>query len=167
VARPPYVAYFGSWDVNPEVAGIDWQWAPEVTRTAEPTRQPIPSVAELPAGWYAISVNHLRGYRHFGHERPIYTHFLRREPKGYAGYSIYIFQVEEANEQPARSRRQDVSGESVSKLSVRCTDRHAACFLSERSVSQGGFHAAYPAAVAATPAAESHRVQDGPEALSL
>lgn len=45
----------------------------------------------IPAGWYAISVNHLR--RDFRMGNPKYQRFLNLRPVAMAGYSIYIYHV--------------------------------------------------------------------------
>ncbi|MDB5342883.1 MAG: family glycosyltransferase, 4-amino-4-deoxy-L-arabinose transferase [Schlesneria sp.] len=47
-------------------------------------------------GWYAISVNHVHGYRYRDGDIPIYTHFKALTPKYMAGYSIYIYHITES-----------------------------------------------------------------------
>ena len=91
-AKPLGLAFYGGY--NPRLAGIDFELPP----SSEPGT-PTPA---LPAGWYAVSVNFLRGHSYrvingLGEtesSRPSrWTHFLTREPVGMAGYSIYIYHV--------------------------------------------------------------------------
>lgn len=60
---------------------------------------PLPPVNESkdyspPAGWYAISVNYLKGY---GWKQPKngFTYFQKYRPVARAGYSIYIYHIED------------------------------------------------------------------------
>lgn len=59
-------------------------------------------ISELPEGWYAISVNHLR--RDFRMGNPKYARFLNLRPVAMAGYSIYIYHVTAENQPPVVSR---------------------------------------------------------------
>jgi hypothetical protein len=81
-AEPLGLAYFGY--IDPRAAGISFTLPP---------KEPWP-------GWYAISVTLLRGYRYpiangrGGMEyldRPYYTYFQRFTPAAHAGYSIFIY----------------------------------------------------------------------------
>ncbi|PQO27619.1 hypothetical protein C5Y96_19015 [Blastopirellula marina] len=49
-----------------------------------------PKGPELETGWYAVSVNHLYGYKHYENDEPEYTYF-QFEPVAKAGHSIYIY----------------------------------------------------------------------------
>ncbi len=85
-AEPIHLAYFGF--ATPEHAGIE---AKEVPRLLE--SEVGPNGPELEAGWYAISVNHLYGYKHYDSDEPVYTYFQRFEPVAKAGHSIYIYRI--------------------------------------------------------------------------
>jgi len=96
-ARPFHLAYFGTLSVDPRVAGIDWRsvpgWLPDTGESRAPDRTgPQP-------GWFAVSVNHLRGYRHYDSDRPRYTYFMRLTPTDRVGFSMLIYHVtrDEAN----------------------------------------------------------------------
>ncbi len=56
------------------------------------TRRSAP-VAELPAGLYAISVNHLHAYRHVNSGEPDCSEFLNLRPIATIGYAIQVFQL--------------------------------------------------------------------------
>jgi 4-amino-4-deoxy-L-arabinose transferase-like glycosyltransferase len=88
-ARPLGLAYFGP--VDPRVAGIEFR---------------LPPRGDPRPGWYAISVTLLHGgtayvpdgaggYEH--HQGPDYAYFLRARPVASAGYSIWIFHLDEAD----------------------------------------------------------------------
>jgi hypothetical protein len=47
--------------------------------------------ATLPAGWYAVSVNHMR--RDFRRSDPKYATFLKRTPVAMVGYTVYIYHI--------------------------------------------------------------------------
>jgi hypothetical protein len=88
-ARPLKLAYFGNFD--PIHAGIEYR-APE----------PIRDGAKIPPGWYAISVNLVRGlpcqvYKGGGSKgylpQDALAPFQQIEPVAMAGYSIYIYHV--------------------------------------------------------------------------
>ncbi len=60
---------------------------------------------KLAPGWYAISVNFLRGYQRQvpdGHggldyaEQGCFAYFLELDPVATIGYSIYVYQVRDA-----------------------------------------------------------------------
>jgi hypothetical protein len=91
-ARPLFISYFGR--VDPDTAGIS---AVNLWYRTKGSQEPYPASKDLgpfTSGWYAISVNHLRGYRHWrGHGNPDYGVFLSAAPVAMAGYSIYIYRV--------------------------------------------------------------------------
>lgn len=93
-ARPLYLAFFGGYKPEPHVSGIEWEPIPEVADV---------NAAALPPGWYAVSANHLWGYRHFEHDQPVYTHFQDRQPVVMAGYTIYIYDVTAGDRSHART----------------------------------------------------------------
>lgn len=95
-AHPLHLAYFGF--VDPRVAGIEFEPVPPGPTSAGADIIPPENLGPRP-GWYAISVNHLKGYRHYDHDRPIYTYFQRFRPAAMVGYSIYIYHInsDEAN----------------------------------------------------------------------
>ncbi len=88
-AQPLKLAYFGYFD--PIHAGIDYT-APE----------PIGAGEEMPPGWYAISVNFVRGFPYQVYQgdgskaylpQGALAAFQRLQPVAMAGYSIYIYHV--------------------------------------------------------------------------
>lgn len=93
-AQPLKLAYFGSFD--PRFAGIEYR---------APTPSTFGTVAanKIEPGWYAISVNFVRGLPYLAYDgrgsiisyRPNeLAHFQRLQPTAMAGYSIYIYHVE-------------------------------------------------------------------------
>lgn len=87
-AEPIHVAYFGF--ARPKHAGIEAQEVPQLLES-----EIGPDSPKLDPGWYAISVNHLYGYKHHEGEEPVYAYFQRFDPVAKAGYSIYIYHIEE------------------------------------------------------------------------
>ena len=106
-ARPLRLAYFGLTD--PRVAGIDFELPPRVGAARESPA--TPDEGPLP-GWYAVSVNYLRGYRisafdGTGRNVPVdddYAYFLQWQPVAVAGRSIYIYHVTLADANRLRRR---------------------------------------------------------------
>lgn len=90
-ARPLYLSYFGL--VDPRILRLDAELLADVSVA----RSLATRSETLRPGWYAISVNHLHGYRHFGDADPDLGRFLRLRPVGRAGYSIYIYHVPAAD----------------------------------------------------------------------
>jgi hypothetical protein len=95
-ATPLKLAYFGYFD--PIYAGIEYS-VPEVPPIKEGEK---PEDAEIPPGWYAISVNFVRGLPYFAYNgdggKTSYglkelARFQRLKPVAMAGYSIYIYHV--------------------------------------------------------------------------
>lgn len=93
-ARPLHLAYFGN--VDPRVVGIEFELPPP--RGAKSDVRPSP-------GWYAISVTVLRGYSTAVPDGSggwvtaapyAYTYFLHPAPIAMAGYSIYIYHLDQA-----------------------------------------------------------------------
>ncbi len=94
-SQPLFLAYYG--EVDPHVAGIHYHLPP----VARPDAKAGDEV-KLKAGWYAISVNLMRGYPfdiHDGQGNRVvspphaYSYFLGKRAFSRAGYSIYIFHV--------------------------------------------------------------------------
>ena len=91
------IASFGF--CNPSDVGIDAETPPSGPIDSDDLQVPPASeIGPLP-GWYAVSVNHIRGYRHFDFNKPTYVYFCRFRPVAMAGYSIYIYHItaDEAN----------------------------------------------------------------------
>jgi hypothetical protein len=88
---PIGLAYFGYAD--PKLTGLSFRAAP-----AGPGFEDWSETGPKP-GWYAVSVNHLYGYRHYDSDKPRYTYFQNFKPVATIGYSIYIFHItiEDAN----------------------------------------------------------------------
>lgn len=80
---PVHFAYFGCAD--PKVAGFSFE-SLQVPENGE-------GVSNLKSGWYAISVNHVFGYRHYENDKPTLVRFQRFAPNAMAGYSIYLYHV--------------------------------------------------------------------------
>ena len=91
-ARPLHVAYFGPAGMDPQYAGIDWRPVPKYDPNPTRHAQPEDTAGPQP-GWFAVSVNYLRGYRHYEYDRPVYTYFLELEPVAMAGSSMYIYHL--------------------------------------------------------------------------
>jgi hypothetical protein len=85
-ASPIGLAYFGFAD--PKLAKFAFT---PIALSASPSL--TDRIRSIIPGWYAVSVNHLYGYRHFDSDTDRYTHFQRFTPKATAGYSIYIFHI--------------------------------------------------------------------------
>jgi hypothetical protein len=94
-AKPLRLAYCGHCD--PTYLGL--KYAAPLPCTTKPGR-----AIELEPGWYAISVNFLRGYPWFApdgtggsvfYNRNELSYFSRLRPQALAGLSIFIFHVEE------------------------------------------------------------------------
>jgi Dolichyl-phosphate-mannose-protein mannosyltransferase len=84
-ARPMKVAYIGLFP--PELIGITFPWPPP-----SPIQDAsLSTAAELPPGWYAISVGYVQGEPFNGELHLQY--FSRLKPLAFAGYSIYIYHV--------------------------------------------------------------------------
>jgi len=93
-ARPLYLAYYGYFD--PADIGVEYQPAPQRPPIDETHRKP--RIAEpLPPGWYAVSVNYLRGYP-WRAPRDAYSYLLEHQPVDRAGYSIYIYVIPPADQ---------------------------------------------------------------------
>lgn len=93
-ARPIHVEVCGA--IDPAVAGIDALPAAPCPPAyggseAKEACGPMP-------GWFAVSVNHLHGYRHYV-DTPRFAYLLELTPTATAGYSIYVYDVspEDAN----------------------------------------------------------------------
>ena len=96
--RPMKLAYFGSFD--PKHAGIEYAFTEDVPR-ADDVRS---GHKRIPPGWYAISVNFVRGLPFFTYKgdgtktslrQNALAAFQELRPVAMAGYSIYIYHVTE------------------------------------------------------------------------
>jgi hypothetical protein len=94
-AKPLHLIYCGDFD--PKLLGIEFE-APEFTHPPDGSL----STLVLKPGWYAVSVNFLRGYewrapigdgRFVSVTQDSCTALLKREPTALAGYSIYIYEI--------------------------------------------------------------------------
>ena len=98
-ARPIHVAFFGDFHVKPQTAGIVCEPVPAFLKPED--RDQASGEFDGPrAGWFAISANHLYGYRHFEGARPVYAYFQKLKPAARAGYSIILYHLtqDEANQ---------------------------------------------------------------------
>lgn len=78
-----YVAYFGA--VSPQYLGYDWEWPRSECDGV--------SKALLPAGYYAISLNLLYGYKHDKGDLDCFSFFRDDTPIGRAGHSVWIYEI--------------------------------------------------------------------------
>ena len=81
--------------INARIFGtVDPSWA-DISLKPIPrdSKLEIEWMADPKTGWYAISVNHLMGYRNAGIVQPCLTCFQILKPSAIVGYSIYIFHV--------------------------------------------------------------------------
>ncbi|HYH68416.1 MAG TPA: glycosyltransferase family 39 protein [Urbifossiella sp.] len=97
-ARPVGIAYYGY--VDPHTAGIDF--------FLPPGHPPVDGTSDLGGprpGWFAVSVNFLRGARYMATDengavrsidRPSFSYFRRFQPVAAVGYSIRIYHVTES-----------------------------------------------------------------------
>lgn len=104
-ARPLHLVYFGHLDISPAAAGIESQPVPGYLPASERKAVGHEELTGPQPGWFAVSVNHLRGYHHYEGDRPQYTYFQRLKPVAQAGYSIYIYHLTESE---ATQLRQDL-----------------------------------------------------------
>lgn len=96
-ARPLRLAYFGSFD--PKYAGIEYSDLEDI-----PSVEKVKTgLQKIPPGWYAISVNFVRGLPNFTYkgdgssvylQQYVLAAFQQLKPVAMAGYSIYIYHVE-------------------------------------------------------------------------
>jgi hypothetical protein len=104
-ARPLHMGVWTRFD--PRVAGIEFTLPPECPPPDKRDATMLQEYGPLP-GWYALSVNYLRGYQARAPDGKgsyktmtmyYYTYFQQFEPVGMAGYSIYIYHItpQEAN----------------------------------------------------------------------
>jgi|SRR5579875_1321531 len=104
--RPLHLAYFGL--VDPRMIGIDFTLPPPGPTPSQPIDFSSPSYIGPQPGWYAVSVNFVRGlefsspdgqggFRH----NPLHSleYFQFFKPVARAGYSIWIYHItlDEAN----------------------------------------------------------------------
>lgn len=85
-ARPFHLAYHGYFD--PAQLGLRF---PQPPRWWDSPARPEAS-PELPPGWYAVSVNYIRGYL-WSAPHGTWTRFQELPPVARAGYSVYIYHV--------------------------------------------------------------------------
>lgn len=97
-AKPLNLVYFGYFD--PRHAGLEYK-VPEQFLSSD--EAPIP-LSKIPPGWYAVSVNFVRGLPYFVYKgdgtkgslrQYALTQFQKLKPVAMAGYSIYIYHVSE------------------------------------------------------------------------
>ena len=108
------LAFYGGYD--PGLAGIEFELPPS---------SDMGSVS-IPPGWYAVSVNFLRGH-HFpvvngsgeseSSSPARWTYFLTHEPVAMCGYSIYIYHVVPEERATKESRSQRASFGKMAALS--------------------------------------------------
>jgi hypothetical protein len=93
---PLRLSFFGT--VEPTIAGLDAAPLDHKTRGYRGDYELAEVSVPLESGWYAISVNHLRAYRHWkSRSNPDDGSFLGHHPRACAGYSIYIYEIPAAS----------------------------------------------------------------------
>jgi hypothetical protein len=92
-ARPLHLAYFSDLFLDPQIAGADWELAPAANPETPADELARQGSTRLNPGWYAVSVNHLYGYRHLTQDKPAFIEFQQFQPVDRAGYSIYIYDL--------------------------------------------------------------------------
>lgn len=96
-----HLAYFG-WN-DPLSLKLSYRPFPQlITDTDGQLISGDPS--NIIPGWYAISVNSRLAYRHYGHEKENYAWLTPYSPTAKAGYSIWIYYLDEAQVAEIRSR---------------------------------------------------------------
>lgn len=103
IKEPINLAYYGSLD--PMYLGISYQPATFlISKKNKSSERNNLSRAHYVPGWYAISVNYLRGYSSpiplgdnlvGGSPAYAYSYFLNLKPDAMAGYSIYLYYLDE------------------------------------------------------------------------
>lgn len=88
-ARPVYLAYYGYFD--PVAYGVPAEISPQGPFWGEPPRD-----WSFKPGWYAVSVNYLRGTRWRLQNSHAYEPLLNETPVGWCGGSIAVYYVDEA-----------------------------------------------------------------------
>lgn len=97
-AKPLNLLYFGYFD--PAHTGVKYKVPAELLGSKD---VPI-ALSRIPPGWYAISVNFVRGFPYFVYKgdgtkgrlsQYALTEFQKLEPVAMAGYSIYIYHIPE------------------------------------------------------------------------
>ena len=86
-SQPLTLAYFGPCAVR--TLGIEANDYVYCLKSNAPDQ----STEHVPPGWYAISVNLLRGYRWKFYTQEAFADFQKLEPEYLAGYSIYVYHV--------------------------------------------------------------------------
>ncbi|MEQ8856524.1 glycosyltransferase family 39 protein [Gimesia sp.] len=85
-AKPFYMCYYSYFD--PRDLGMDYL-LPPVNEEQSTNFQP-------PPGWYAISVNYMKGYG-WRYPKNGFAYFQKYKPVDTAGYSIYIYRIPESD----------------------------------------------------------------------
>ena len=107
-AKPLNLFYFGYF--NPIYAGIEYTVPDELL---DPQRRTSISLAEIPPGLYAVSVNFIRGFPFFGYKsdgtktslpQGALKSFQQMQPVAKIGYSIYLYHVAASSRLPPRER---------------------------------------------------------------
>jgi hypothetical protein len=88
-AQPFALEYFGF--VAPHTAGVEFKKVPRLQQ--DPETGAVSLSPTLEPGWYAISLNPLYGYKHFGGEEDWYAYLREFSPVARAGYSISIYHL--------------------------------------------------------------------------
>lgn len=91
-ARPFHFERFGILVASPEAAGIESAPVPAYVPENQNRKRRDHSKGPLP-GWFALSVNHVMGYKFYGSEQSEFTYFQRLKPVARVGYSIVIYHL--------------------------------------------------------------------------
>ncbi|QDU43436.1 hypothetical protein Mal52_19100 [Symmachiella dynata] len=92
-AKPLHLAYYGYYD--PADLGLEYTAIPR-KRPVDDNKQSSSEQFALKPGWYAVSVNYVRGYP-WRAPQGAYADFQNFTPIAKAGYSIYIYKIDGDN----------------------------------------------------------------------
>ncbi len=101
LTEPLFVSYFG-W-VDPGFAGIDTTHIPPLLFD-DHGQVTHGNLEDIRVGWYAVSVNHLMGYRQEKTDHPWWSWLQEFTPVDRAGYSIWIYHLTKPDVEAFRQR---------------------------------------------------------------
>jgi hypothetical protein len=96
------LALFGEQFCDPELAGLENLPVPQ--GPIRGVESPDPEELGPRPGWYAVSVNHVYGYRLLNSDQPAYTYFQQFSPVATIAYSIYIYHIDLEKANVVRAR---------------------------------------------------------------
>lgn len=91
-ARPFHLAYFDENLIPSSASGIRSEPVPGFLSITDQASDAGNLTGPQP-GWFAVSINHVKGYRHYDSDPPQFTYFQLLHPVARAGYSIWIYHL--------------------------------------------------------------------------